>query len=129
MNNSFEQKLQQDAQSIKAKAEKRLAKLNFQQQIIQNIETKKFPLKTNFNWYWSVAAAMCLSVLILTTVNDKTPTVKTNLPTPSITIVKIHQKFKNIPNSIETQINQSLLAEQQAIINDLKLLKQQLLSI
>ena len=127
MNNSFEQKLQQDAQSIKAKAEKRLAKLNFQQQIIQNIETKKYPPKTNLNWYWSVAAAMCLSVLVWTAVNNKTPTVKPNKPLIAIAI--IHKEFKNIPKSVETQINQSLLSEQQAIISDLKLLKQQLLSI
>ena len=129
MQSNFEQKLQQDGQSIQAQAENRLAKLNFDYQINQKIKTKKPQLKTNFNGYWRVAAVLCLSVLIWTSVSVQTPMATNNQPMPSIPFSKINQTFKQIPLAIEEQIDQSLRNEQQAIISDLKLLKQQLLSI
>ncbi len=129
MKNKLEQQLQQDGKNIKMLAENRLGKLDFKQQILSAIELNKHHSRSKKNWYFGLAAAISLSVLVGSLVQNNTQITHNNKPPTPISSSPIKLNLKQIQLTVEEKINQPLMNEQQAIINDLKMLKKKLLSI
>ncbi len=122
----LEQQLTQDGKSIKDLAQSRLAGLDLNQSLMASIALEQAGEKKSLAkaWWYGVAAAISLSVMVWTfssmdSIQSNQP-IKTDLPDFSL---------QQLPLSLEKTINQPLMNEQQAIIADLKALKKQLLSI
>ncbi len=128
MKKQAEQQLLKDGQRIREQAEKRLQSIEFQHRLSSHIHNQTAPNRPNNN-YFGLAAAVCFSVLLGSwLMNNQSVNENTNSRIATIT-VPIASKVSEIPMTIEQTINQTLLNEQQAIINDFKTLQQQLLSI
>ncbi len=81
------------------------------------------------SWCYGLAAAIGLTVMIWSIKStDLVQTDPTNHQ-QQIAAKPIELNLKQLPLSLEQKINQPLIDEQQAIIEDLKTLKAQLLSI
>ncbi|TDR23883.1 hypothetical protein [Marinicella litoralis] len=129
MKKQLETQLRNDGQHIRMLAQDRLATLDLNQKILDGIDAKKNPANSKRIKYLSLAAVLCLSVLLGSLIQEHGPKNQVT-PTSQLKIsASLNQKIKQIPASIEQNINQPLQDEQQAIISDLKALKQQLLSI
>lgn len=129
MKNYIEKQLKQGGQEIKAQAENRLAAHDLNQNILNAIESNSNRTTTHNNGYLGLAAAVCLSVLLGYLLQNGKQATQQHNPASLIASSAIKLKIKQIPLTIEEKINQPLLDEQQAIINDLIALKQQMLSI
>ena len=124
MNSHFEQQLKNDAKAIQAQAEARLATTDFSQQIEAQLQQP--PKQTGQrSWWFATAAAVSLAVLLL--LDNSQPPAK---QAPILVAEEpLELKLEQYPIAIEQTINQPLQEEQQAIIEDLKMLRDQLLSI
>ena len=125
MNPNLEQQFKQDARAIQAQAEARLDNKDFS----KNIESLLIkPTKRQHPpWLVAVAAAICLTVLTWLTWQN---TELTAVNEPELLVLETMEfNLDQFPKSMEQKFNQPLAKEQQAIIADLKALREQLLSI
>ncbi len=132
MISDLEQKLKQDGQAIQKLAQSRLDQLDVNQSLIQAIEADRVSSrKTVTNtWWYGLAAAISLTVMIWAiSSTDSTQMNQPHQAQQQKVQIAVQLNFKQLPLSLEQKINQPLLDEQQAIIQDLKTLKAQLLSI
>lgn len=125
MISELEKQLRIDGQLIQQQAQSRLANWKFNQASLDSPVTK-----TSFNekqaWWFGLAAAISLTVMIWSI--NSNDSIQPNQP------IHLNQKttadvfnFKQLHLSLEQKVNQLLIDEQQAMIEDLKDLKVQLL--
>ncbi len=128
MNPDLEKQLKQDAKAIQDQAAARLQEKDFSQnmatllanQPTQHRRAPKLGLV-------AVAAAICLTVLTWLTWQN-TELTAVNEP-ELLALETMELNLDQYPKSMEQKFNQPLAKEQQAIIEDLKALREQLLSI
>jgi hypothetical protein len=117
------ERLQQDAQAIHQLADERLAQLNLANRLQPQLQRR--PAR----WPWAVAAAICLMILagVLTRPQLSAPAdlapLNAEVPQP------MQLDLQQFPARLEQSVNQPLLDEQQAILEDLKTLRKAMLSI
>ena len=127
MISELEKQLRLDGQLIQQQAQARLTDWEFNQASLDSPV-----IKTSFNgkpaWWFGLAAAIGLTVMIWSI--NSNDSIQPNQP------IHLSQKtttdvfnFKQLHLSLEQKANQLLIDEQQAMIEDLKALKVQLLSI
>jgi hypothetical protein len=126
MKQHIEQQLKQDGKAIKAQAEARLAQFDFSQQLGQKLPKKPV---TKQSWLIGMAAAISLTVISWLAI-ENTQNRATTEPNSSLLANTTNSlDLKLIPLTIEQQVNQPLIQEQQAIIEDLKTLRKSIISI
>lgn len=128
MNQELENQLKQDAKTIQAQAAARLADPAFSAQLVTLLSEQphsRHRLKQR-SWLFGMAAVISLTVLVW--MGLQTP--ESTPVAPSFVVSRtLDFNLKQVPQSVEAKINQPLVQEQQAIMADLKALKEQLLSI
>lgn len=126
MKDKLEQTLKQDAQVIKAQAQTRLQQIDFSQSIEQKLkqQTKKPRV-----WWYGMAAAISFSVISWLVFQHQKQTTEPVVPVEMVSQPPIPLNLQKIPITIEHKVNQPLIQEQQAIIEDLKNLRNSILSI
>ncbi len=134
MNSKLQQQLKQDGQSIQQQAQARLNQWDVSALVSQAIETDQANSQVVKPMWYGLAAAVAFSVMIWTfNFSDSVSVNQSALHQPAlnqpIATKAIELNLKQLPLSLEQSINQPLMDEQQAIIEDLKTLKAQLLSI
>ncbi|MCX7554276.1 hypothetical protein OS175_10330 [Marinicella sp. S1101] len=125
MNNDLKNKLQRDAKYIQQQAAARLQTIDLNAHIQAQLEAR-----SSSKWFQlsAVAAALCLTFIIALMVARVEPS-QFSHPNTLVKQSLFDLKLDDLPNNLEQQLNQPLIQEQQAIIDDLKRLKTQLLSI
>ena len=124
MNTPFEQQLKNDAKAIQAQAAARLSEHDFSQHMAAQLDQQPTQTRQR-SWWYATAAAVVLSMGLLLNHDQSQIT-----PAPEVlTEERFDLQLEQYPIAIEHSINQPLLKEQQAIIDDLKALREQLLSI
>lgn len=123
MNNDLKSKLQRDAKHIQQQAAARLQTFDLSAHIQPQLKATP---KTRWFEFAALAAALCLMVMTAVVVEQIEPD-QFSQPKPVVYLPTL--KLDSLPSNLEQQFNQPLLQEQQAIIDDLKKLKTQLLSI
>lgn len=113
MNDKLINRLKQDGEELDQLAAKRLAEAGR----IQPLWEQSRQHKTHHRWFWGLAASMALAVGLVTNLNDNQ-----NIPSA-------HSEVSNPIMLVDEQLRAPLKAEQQAIIDDLKTLKQRFISI
>lgn len=126
MNQDIKHQLKQDARAIQAQAAARLDHKDFSQQLeamlIKPDKRQQRP------WLVAVAAAVCLTVLTWLTWQD-TELAEVENPVDLVVLDTMELNLNQYPQTVAQKLNQPLVKEQQAIIDDLKALRKQLLSI
>ncbi|MCB1584374.1 MAG: hypothetical protein R3E90_06320 [Marinicella sp.] len=123
MTQDIEQRLKQDATTIKTTAAQRLANVDFAKSIEHQLLAQS--TKSSHSWLWGMAAAIGLSLMTwLLIENNPTPAIMEPLQ-----LSNTLKEVKQLTHNIEEKVNQPLLKEQQAIIEDFKRLKSQMFSI
>ncbi|MGJ8662355.1 MAG: hypothetical protein ACSHWU_01835 [Marinicella sp.] len=128
MNQDLDQRLRQDAQVLKKQAVARLEQHDFSSDIESQLLASQSSHQPASVKIMGLAAAICLTVLAWLTLND-TASVVSVQPAEMVADRNIELNLNQLPQSLEQKLNQPLRQEQQAIIDDLKALKEQLLSI
>ncbi len=128
MNQDLNQRLRQDAQVLKKQAAARLEQHDFSSDIESQLLASQSSHQSASVKIMGLAAAICLTVLAWLTLND-TASVVSVQPAEMVADRNIELNLNQLPQSLEQKLNQPLRQEQQAIIDDLKALKEQLLSI
>jgi hypothetical protein len=126
MKQHIEQQLKQDGKAIKAQAEARLAQFDFSQQLGQKLPKKPV---TKQSWLIGMAAAISLTVISWLAIENTQNRVTTEPNSSLLANTTNSLNLKLIPLTIEQQVNQPLIQEQQAIIEDLKTLRKSIISI
>lgn len=126
MKQHIEQQLKQDGKAIKAQAEARLAQFDFSQQLEQKLPKKPV---TKQSWLIGMAAAISLTVISWLAIENTQNRVTTEPNSSLLANTTNSLNLKLIPLTIEQQVNQPLIQEQQAIIEDLKTLRKSIISI
>ena len=126
MTQDIEQRLKQDATTIQAQAASRLSQLDFSLNIEQRLHKKANKQRP---WLYGLAAAVCLTVISWMVLQNHQPTQQAVAPEKLISQQPPSFNLKQIPLTVEDKVNQPLKQEQQAIIEDLKRLRSQLISI
>ena len=134
MTSKLQQQLEQDGHSIQQQAQARLHQWDVSSSVSQAIEADQANSTMVKPMWYGLAAAVAFSVMIWTfNSSDSVSVNQSALHQPAlnqpIATKAIELKLKQLPLTLEQSINQPLLDEQQAIIDDLKMLKTQLLSI
>ncbi len=124
-NQEIEKQLKQSGQAIAQVAAKRLAKKDFNAAIMQRIDQTEKPRRRM--WSFGLAAAVGLFSLSWLMLQQN------GVVVPTETIAQeagtLDMNFHQLPLQVESSVNKALIQEQEAIIEDLKYLKEQLLSI
>lgn len=116
MNDNLINRLKKDGDELDQLAEKRLA----ESARIQPLWAQRSQRKLNHRWFWGLAAALTLTVGLVTTLNESP-----NKPAPQSVDIAVQNPIM----LMDDQLQSPLKAEQQAIIEDLKTLKRQFISI
>ncbi len=124
MNNPFINRLQQDARAIRGLADQRLKNMNLDQQLSKQLQQ---PQPTR--WPWAVAAAVCLMVLGGVLIQPQLANQSSTLPLNAKVQPAMKLNWELSTGQLEQAINQPLINEQQAIMEDLKTLRKAMLSI
>jgi len=136
MQDKTAQQLQQDAQKLQQLAASRLDAMDFKAQLDAQMKValsdKKSAQKPRLNrspWL-AAAAAIALTAMAWLFLQQPVTVTEVGPIEPVATAQKTLQlDLRQWPRAVESQVNQPLLDEQQAIIADLKALKSRLLSI
>lgn len=125
----IEQQLKQGGQAIKQQADSRLEHWDVSASVMQAIADDNSSHVAAITWWYGLAAAIGLTVMVWTisstdSIQQKQPSQNQQITTKAVVL-----KLNQLPLSLEQKINQPLLDEQQAIMADLKALREQLLSI
>ncbi len=130
MNPDTEQQLKQDAKAIQAQAVARLDDRDFSQELLSTLSQQppQAVQSKQRHWFFAMAAAVSLTCMAWLSWQGSEMNPQTN---PAIQSVaeSFQLNLNQYPQSVEQTLNQPLVQEQQAIIDDLKTLKEQLLSI
>ncbi len=124
MKDDLAKPLQQAGQAVTQVAKQRLAEQDFHAAIMQQITQP--PQTTKRLWPLGLAAAVA-ALGIAWLLQQHQP--ETTAPMLTTAGQELQLDLYQVPMQVEQAINQTLLDEQQAIIQDLKDLKTQLLSI
>lgn len=127
MNHDFEKTLKQDGKHIQAWANQRLFEQDLSHKIMLEVARKQ--QKQPRLWHWTMAAAICLSVITAVFISQPTSEPIITGPLASVTEPHTALPLKQLSSQLEQSVNQPLIEEQQAIIKDLKQLKKSFLSI
>ena len=136
MHDKTAHQLQQDAQKLQQLAESRLDAMQFNQQLEQALNEQKPPanqhgrLQNRTPWL-AIAAVVTLTAMVWLFLQQPINTPEVEVTTGRVVAVEKPPQldWMQWPRAVESQVNQPLLDEQQAIIADLKALKTRLLSI
>ncbi len=126
MISDLEQQLVQDGQVVTQQAQLRLAKSDVKQSLIAALTSEQVIAKNTLfrPWWYGFAAVIGITAMIwIAGPIDSIQPDQLSVSEP------LDFGLKSLPLSLEQKFNQPLLEEQQAIIDDLKALKTQLLSI
>lgn len=129
MNSKLQQQLKQDGKTIQQQAQKRLDQWDVSSSVSQALEANQAnSTRLNSMWY-GLAATVTLTAMLWTFNSSDFISVNQPALNQQIASKPIELNLKKLPLTLEQKINQPLLDEQQAIIQDLKILQAQLLSI
>ena len=116
MNENLINRLKKDGDELDQLAERRLT----ESARVQPLWAQRSQRKLNHRWFWGLAAALTLTVGLVTTLNESLIT-----PEPQ----SVNLVVQNPIMLMDEQLRAPLKAEQQAIIDDLKTLKRRFISI
>lgn len=134
MNSKLQQQLEQGGQRVQQRAQARLDQWDVSTSVCQAIEADQVnTTRPNAMWY-GLAAAVTLTAMLWTFnasdfVSVNQSALYQSALNQQVATKPIELKLNQLPLTLEQSINQPLLDEQHAIIEDLKTLKAQLLSI
>ena len=100
-----------------AELDKLAAQRLFEAELIQPLWAQNAKRTNSHRWLWGIAASIALAVGLVTTLNNNQ------------TIPPTHNTVSNPIMLVDEQLQAPLKTEQQAIIDDLKTLKDRFLSI
>jgi len=117
------ERLQDDAQAIHKLAGSRLSQLNLEAKLQAHLPRRPS------RWPWAMAAAVCLLVLTGILISPKLADQAPEQIYTAETTQPLKLDLQQLPAQLEQSVHQPLLDEQQAILEDLKILRKAMLSI